>query len=322
MGHLERGTWFPDDSFPIDRAGAFQRADSVFRGRVSRDGGTPHPVVAGRYVLYVSYACPWAHRTLIARALLGLESAIAIAIVNPFMGRDGWTFAPGDGVIADPVRGAAFLRDVYVAADPLYTGRVTVPVLWDRTAGTIVCNESREILRMLATELASLGHGRRDISPPALRERIDEVITQNYGPINNGVYRAGFARTQAAYEAAIEPLFAALLTWEQVLRQQRFTCGATLTEADICLFTTLLRFDPVYHGHFKCNLQRIVDLPNLWGFVRDVYQTSGVAATCRLDHIKQHYYRSHVHINPSGVVPLGPVIDLDAPHGRDALGGG
>ncbi|HWB78631.1 MAG TPA: glutathione S-transferase family protein [Nannocystaceae bacterium] len=316
MGHLERGVWFPDDNFPTDKAGAFLRAAASFRGRVSSDGSTPHPVAAGRYVLYVSYACPWAHRTLIARALLGLEDAIEIAVVHPYMGRDGWSFAEGDGVVPDPIHAAAFLRDVYVAAAPDYTGRVTVPVLWDRVAHTIVCNESREILRMLSTELASLGHGRRELAPVALRERIDAVIDQNYNPINNGVYRAGFARSQAAYEAAVHPLFDALAYWEEVLAKQRFTCGAQLTEADICLFTTLLRFDAVYHGHFKCNLRRIIDLPNLWGFVRDVYQTPGVAATCRLDHIKTHYYRSHTHINPSGVVPAGPVIDFDAPHGR------
>lgn len=316
MGHLERGVWFPDDNFPTDKAGAFLRAAAAFRDHVSSDGSTPHPVAAGRYVLYVSYACPWAHRTLIARAVLGLEDAIEIAVVNPFMGRDGWSFAPGDGVQQDPIHGAPFLRDVYLAAAPEYTGRVTVPVLWDRVANAIVSNESREILRMLATEFAPLGRHRRELSPPALRERIDAVIDENYGPINNGVYKAGFARSQAAYESAVHPLFAALAHWDQVLAAQRFTCGAQLTEADICLFTTLFRFDAVYHGHFKCNLRRIIDLPNLWGFVRDVYQTPGVASTCRLDHIKTHYYRSHVHINPSGVVPAGPVIDFDAPHGR------
>jgi putative glutathione S-transferase len=316
MGHLERGVWFPDDHFPTDSAGAFLRAAASFRGRVSSDGSTAHPVAAGRYVLYVSYACPWAHRTLIARALLGLEDAIEIAVVNPFMGDDGWTFAPADGVQPDPVGNAAFLRDVYVAAAPEYTGRVTVPVLWDRVAQAIVCNESREILRMMSTELATLGKRTRDLAPVAQRERIDAVIDQNYNPINNGVYRAGFARTQSAYEAAVDPLFAALDHWDDVLSRQRFTCGAELTEADICLFTTLFRFDAVYHGHFKCNLRRIVDYPQLWGFVRDVYQTAGVAATCRLDHIKQHYYRSHASINPSRIVPKGPLIDFDAPHGR------
>jgi glutathionyl-hydroquinone reductase len=321
MGHLERGTWFPDDAFPTDKAGAFLRADMAFRSRVSTDGSTPHSVAAGRYLLYLSYACPWAHRTLIARALLGLEQAIEIAIVNPFMGTDGWSFEPADGVVPDPIHHAQFLREVYVAANPEFTGRVTVPVLWDRTLGTIVSNESREILRMLATDFVPLGSTGLELSPPALRQRIDDVITQNYQPINNGVYKAGFARTQEAYEAAVGPLFAALARWEDVLRGQRFTCGAQLTEADICLFTTLVRFDAVYHGHFKCNLYRIFDMPNLWGFLRDVYQTPGVAQTCRLDHIKQHYYRSHVHINPSQVVPVGPVLDFDEPHRRDALGG-
>ncbi len=316
MGHLERGVWFPDDSFPTDRAGAFMRAAMSFRGRVSDDGSTPHPVAAGRYVLYVSYACPWAHRTLIARALLGLEQAIELAVVNPYMGKGGWSFAPADGVEPDPVHHAEFLREVYLAADSTFTGRVTVPVLWDKVASTIVCNESRDVLRMLATVFAPLGDRSRDLSPEPLRARIDEVIEQNYGPINNGVYRAGFARTQAAYEEAVLPLFDALDGWEKILGQQRFTCGDSLTEADICLFTTLLRFDAVYHGHFKCNVRRIIDMPNLWGFVRDVYQTPGVAPTCRLDHIKQHYYRSHTHINPTGIVPVGPALDFDAPHGR------
>jgi glutathionyl-hydroquinone reductase len=320
MGHLERGIWFPEDAFPTDEGGSFQRADSTFRNKVSTDGSTPHAVAAGRYVLYVSYACPWAHRTLIARALLGLDDAIEIAVVNPFMGKDGWTFEPADGVVPDPVHNAKFLHQVYTAADPQFSGRVTVPVLWDKQGGTIVSNESREILRMLATDFAPLGRTLRELSPPALREYIDEVITRNYAPINNGVYRAGFARTQEAYEAGVAPLFEALFAWEDVLGGQRFTCGATLTEADICLFTTLLRFDSVYHGHFKCNLYRIVDMPNLWGFLRDVYQTPGVAETCRVDHIKQHYYRSHVHINPSQVVPVGPVIDLDSPHGREFFG--
>lgn len=311
MGHVEEGRWVRADGFPSDRGGAYARPASKFRCTLG-----PQDVAAGRYHLYASYACPWAHRTLIARALGGLESAISLSIVNPFMGEDGWTFAPADGVIVDPIHGAEFLWQVYVAAQSDYTGRVTVPILWDRERNSIVCNESRDILRMLTTVFAPIGSASVELSPPALRERIDAVIDRNYDAINNGVYRAGFARNQESYEAAVVPLFAALDAWERELEHQRFTCGNQLTEADICLFTTLVRFDAVYHGHFKCNVRRIVDYPNLWGFVRDVYQTPGVAATVRLDHIKQHYYRSHGHINPTRVVPVGPALDLDAPHGR------
>lgn len=311
MGQLDRGQWVTAEGFPSDKGGAFTRPPSVFRCSVSADA-----IAAGRYHLYVSYACPWAHRTLIARALGGLEDALPVSIVNPFMGDNGWTFEPADGVVADPIHGAEFMWQVYVAANPDYTGRVTVPVLWDRQTNTIACNESREILRLLTTGFAPLGTATVELCPPALREQIDAVIDRNYEPINNGVYRAGFARSQAAYDEAVTALFAELESWEQILGKQRFTCGDRLTEADICLFTTLVRFDAVYHGHFKCNLQRIIDMPNLWGFVRDVYQTPGVAPTVRLDHIKQHYYRSHAHINPTRIVPAGPRISFDTPHGR------
>jgi len=319
MGHLEQGRWIASDQFPTDKGGAFVRPDASFRGRVTRDGSSGYPAEAGRYHLYVSYACPWAHRTLIARALCGLEDVVSLSVVHPFMGEDGWTFEPGDGVIPDPIHGAHTLWQVYVAADREYSGRVTVPVLWDRVTSTIVCNESREILRMFATEFGSSARPRVQLSPADLRANIDATIDEMYQPVNNGVYRAGFARSQAAHAKAITELFAALDRFESVLQRQRFSCGDELSEADICLFTTLLRFDPVYHTHFKCNLRRIVDYPALWGFVRDVYQTPGISDTCRIDHIKEHYYRSHRHINPSGLVPLGPLIDLQEPHDREQL---
>lgn len=328
MGHLDRGKWIPGQQFPTDRGGAFVRNTTTFRGRITADRSSGHPAEAGRYHLYVSYACPWAHRTLIARALLGLDHAISLSVVNPFMGADGWTFAPGDGVVADPIHGAEALWQVYVAADPGYSGRVTVPVLWDKLANTIVSNESREILRMLATEMAAIANSgaehredktRAQLSPPGVREAIDAALDEIYQPINNGVYRAGFATTQAAYETAVNELFAMLDHWEGKLERRRFMIGDELTEADICLFTTLLRFDPVYHTHFKCNVRRIVDYPALWGFTRDLFQTRGVAATCRLDHIKAHYFRSHRHINPLGIVPVGPLIDFQAPHDRERL---
>lgn len=313
MGHLDGGTWHVQQGFPTDASGAFTRAPTTFRGTVEADA-----VQAGRYHLYVSYACPWAHRTLVARALLGLDDAISVSVVNPFMGDQGWTFAPAEGVIPDPIHGATNLWEVYRAADPKFTGRVTVPVLWDREANTIVNNESREILRLMSTRLATLGHGRVDLAPVALRPAIETALDAMYGTVNNGVYRAGFARTQGAYDRAVTELFAALEGWETRLGNSRFLCGDVVTEADICLYTTLFRFDSVYHGHFKCNLRRITDFPNLWGFVRDVYQLPGVAAVSNIDHCKQHYYRSHLHINPTGIVPAGPELDFASQHGRGA----
>jgi putative glutathione S-transferase len=317
MGRLVEGKWTTEWYTP-DAKGRFVRGETAFRGRVG-DAGLP--AVAGRYHLYVSYACPWAHRTLIARKLLGLEEAISVSVVEPFMGDDGWTFGDRPGCTPDTVNGARFLWQVYVAAKADYTGRVTVPILFDKEARSIVNNESREILRMLTTELGPKLGSAVDLAPAALRGEIDRAIDALYTPMNNGVYRAGFAVSQEAYDEAVTELFAALDGWDRMLGERRFLCGDALTEADICLFTTLFRFDPVYHGHFKCNLRRIQDHPNLWGFVRDVYQTPGVAETCRLDHIKEHYYRSHGHINPTRIVPKGPIIDHTTPHGRERLGG-
>jgi putative glutathione S-transferase len=250
------------------------------------------------------------------RALRGLESAIGVSVVDPLMGDDGWVFTDAPGTQPDTVNGAQFLRDIYLKADVKYTGRVTVPVLWDKVRGTIVCNESREVMRMLDVELDDLAERGPTLAPPELLQSIDEVLDAIYNPINNGVYRAGFAKKQEAYDEACTGLFAALDRWEDHLGRERYLCGDRMTEADIALFTTLLRFDLVYYSHFKCNLRRVQDYPNLFGFLRDVYQTPGVAETCNLDHIKRHYYWSQVNVNPSRIVPLGPPVDLTSPHGR------
>jgi len=311
MGMLVNGEWTTKWYTP-DEKGRFVRSTTSFRDQLEPGGRfAPEP---GRYRLYVAYACPWAHRTLLARSLYGLQDAIDVSIVDTFMGEDGWAFSENDGCIPDP-DGAAFLRDVYVRAAADYTGRVTVPVLWDTREGTIVNNESREIIRMFSDNFAA-GSG-IDLAPVALRGAIDEAITANYGPINNGVYMSGFATTQFAYEEAVTGLFEGLDRCEARLGESRYLAGNQLTEADICLFTTLIRFDAVYVCHFKCNLRRIVDYPNLSNYLRDVYQLPGVAETCRMDHIKQHYFRSHDSINPHRVVPIGPELDFNAPHDRD-----
>lgn len=304
MGLLIDGHWHQDD-YRRDAQGGFVRDDTIFHGQVRSEG--PFLPEVGRYHLYVCFACPWAHRTLIMRALRGLEEAIPFTAVDPWMGPDGWFFSENE---PDPVQGARFLREVYTAAVPRYTGRVTVPLLWDRRTGTIVNNESRQIMRMLDHDFAPVATREGDYCPPELRDRVEETLDAIYQPINNGVYRAGFAFTQEAHEAAIGELFAALEHWEGVLAGQRFLCGDRLTEADIALFTTLFRFDPVYHVHFKCNRKRLVDMPNLCRFAREIYGMPGVAETCRLDHIKQHYYRSHPFLNPRGLVPVGPDRDF------------
>lgn len=317
MGYLWEGEWREDSEFPTDEHGAFVRPASSLRERVTSDGSSPYAVEAGRYHLFASYACPWAHRTLIARALMGLEHAISVSFTDPVMGAKGWVLRDGEGAAESPLPEAEFLWQVYTATKPTYSGRVTVPVLWDRRERRIVNHESRDILRMLTTEFRALARRPEvDLSPPELRAEIDATIDAIYDPINNGVYRAGFAKKQEAYETAVHALFEALDHWEGVLSRQRFLLGSRLTEADICLFTTLFRFDLVYVTHFKCNVRRLVDYPNLWGFVRDLYAMPGVAATCRVDHIKTHYFRSHPAINPCGIVPVGPQIDFSLPHGR------
>ena len=293
--------------------GAFQRQASRFRDWVTADGSSDFPAAAGRYHLYVSLACPWAHRTLIARARKGLEAAIGVTVVDPIRDERGWAF----GAEPDPLNGWSFLSEAYQASDPEFEGRVTVPVLWDRERGVIVNNESADILRMLNSAFdAWAEHPERDLYPQPLRDEIDAVNARVYETVNNGVYKAGFASTQQAYEEAVRPLFETLDWLEQRLSTRRYLLGDAITEADWRLFTTLIRFDAVYHGHFKCNLRRIVDYPHLWGYLRDLYQQPGVAATVDFDPIKRHYYVTHARINPTQVVPLGPVLDLDAPHGR------
>jgi len=310
--------------------GRFERAATVFRDWITPDGtGAPagrraYRAEAGRYHLYVSLACPWAHRTLIVRALKRLENAISLSVVDWYMGEDGWRFRDDvPGAIPDHVNHARFLRDIYLKADPQFTGRVTVPVLWDRQTGTIVNNESAEIIRIFNTAFDHLGGGignpGLDLYPEDLRAEIDAINARVYETLNNGVYRCGFATTQQAYDEAIGPLFETLDWLEDRLSRQRYVAGDRLTEADWRLFTTLVRFDPVYFGHFKCNIRRLVDYPNLWAYTRELYQMEGVAATVSLEHIKNHYYQSHATINPHRIVPRGPEIDFGAPHDRDRL---
>jgi glutathionyl-hydroquinone reductase len=321
MGMLVDGEWRDVWYDTASTGGRFERKPSSFRNWVTRDGSPGptgsggFPAERGRYHLYVSLACPWAHRTLIMRRLKGLESAVTFSVVHWRMRERGWTFAPGPCVTGDPINGAATLSEVYVAADPHYTGRVTVPVLWDKTRRTIVSNESAEIIRMFNSAFDGLGATPGDYYPAPMRAQIDDLNTRIYREVNNGVYRAGFATTQAAYEEAVVTLFEALDWLEGRLSESCFLTGDRLTEADIRLFTTLVRFDAVYHGHFKCNLRRVADYPALWRFVREIYNLPNVSETVNLHHIKHHYYESHTTINPTGVVPLGPVIDFGQKQG-------
>ncbi|MCI4679249.1 glutathione S-transferase family protein [Rhodoblastus acidophilus] len=307
MGMMVEGVWRDIWYDTAATGGAFQRPATQFHGRISAEG--PFAPQAGRYHLYVSWACPWAHRTLITRKLKGLEDAISVSFVEPLMLEHGWTFAQG----ADPVNGARFLWEVYAKAEAAYTGRVTVPVLWDRERKTIVNNESAEIIRMFDAWPGARGPLLR---PPELAAEIDALNDMIYPAINNGVYRAGFATSQAAYDEAFDALFAALDALELRLNGRAFLAGEHPTEADWRLFTTLIRFDAVYVGHFKCNRQRIADYPELWDFTRALYQAPGIAETVRLDQIKTHYYGSHRTINPTGIIPKGPAIDLLAPTRR------
>ena len=322
MGLLIDGTWHDQWYDTATTGGRFVRSRSVFRHWVTPDG-SPGPTgdggfaaEPGRYHLYVSLACPWAHRTLIMRSLKGLEPLVTLSVVHWRMRENGWTFDDGPGVIADPILGARFLYQVYQAADRAYTGRVTTPVLWDRTRGTIVSNESADIVRMFNSAFDGLGARAGDYCPAGLRGEIDALNERIYTAVNDGVYKAGFATTQSAYEEAVGPLFATLDDLDARLAGQRYLCGAHLTEADLRLLVTLLRFDLVYHGHFKCNLRRIEDYPNLAGYVRDLWQTPGIGETFDPVHAKRHYYESHPTINPSGIVPVGPAIDFGRPHDR------
>ncbi|MDP2315486.1 MAG: glutathione S-transferase family protein [Pseudomonadota bacterium] len=320
MGLLVDGHWQDTWYDTSATGGRFVRKESAFRHTVSDVPGAPHPVEPGRYHLYVAMACPWAHRTLVARALLGLEAALPSSAVAPEMLEHGWSF---DEAHPDALFGARHLHEVYTRADPHYTGRVTVPVLWDKVAGTIVNNESSEILRMMNGPLRALaaptaplaGH---DLYPARLRAEIDALNARIYDTVNNGVYRAGFATTQVAYEEAVVALFDTLDVLEARLAAHRWLVGGTFTECDLRLFTTLLRFDPVYYGHFKCNVHALREYPSLWAYTRAIYQLPGVAETYDLASIKRHYYYSHPSINPYRIVPVGPSIDLGAPHGRGA----
>lgn len=324
MGLLQDGKWVDQWYDTASTGGHFKRKASSFRNWITADGAAGSSGAAGftaeldRYHLYISHACPWAHRTMIFRALKGLEDMIPVSVVNWYMREDGWTFHAASGVIGDPINNAEFMHQIYTAADATYSGRVTVPVLWDKQQGTIVSNESSEIIRMFNSAFDGVGALAGDYYPRALRGEIDAINTRVYSTLNNGVYKSGFAGTQAAYETAVVPLFDTLDWLEDLLSQRRYLTGDVLTEADWRLFTTLVRFDPVYVGHFKCNLRRIADYPNLSNYLRDLYQHTGVAQTVHMDHIKNHYYASHDTVNPSGVVPLGPVMDLDAPHNRAA----
>ena len=328
MGLLIDGVWHdqdPDAAKAGAAGGRFVRPETAFRNWVTPDG-RPGPTghdgfaaSAGRYHLYVSLACPWAHRTLIVRALKGLEQIVPVSVTHWLMAEQGWTFAQGEGVVPDPLFNSRYMHELYTRADPNYTGRASVPVLWDKHTQTIVNNESSEIIRMFTAAFDAVGAKPGDFYPRDKRADIDAINTRVYDTLNNGVYKAGFATSQTAYEEAVTPLFETLDWLEEQLGQSRFLLGEHLTEADIRLFTTLVRFDAVYYGHFKCNVRRIVDYRNLWAYARDLYQLPGVAATVNFLHIKRHYYMSHKRINPTGIVSVGPALDFDAPaeRGRD-----
>ncbi|QLK26657.1 glutathione S-transferase family protein [Natrinema zhouii] len=322
MNMLVDGEWRTDAGEYTDDDGSFERQETNFRDEIRDDPDARFQPEAGRYHLYVSSACPWAHRTLVTRALKGLEDAISVSIVDPYRDEDGWQFTPEkEGCTPDHVHGADFLRELYVRADPDATCRVTVPVLWDKREDTIVNNESEEIMRMLDTEFNEIASRDVDLYPEGYRDEVDRIIDEIYEPINNGVYRAGFATKQDPYDEAVDDLFAALDHWDEVLADQRYLAGDRLTEADVAMFTTLVRFDKVYHTHFMCNVQYIREYDNLWPYLRDLYGTSGVAQTVNMDHIKEHYYTTHPDVNPHGIVARGPDLEFEAPHDRDELPG-
>lgn len=324
MGLLIDGIWH-DQWYDTEKSrGKFERSIAQFRNWITADGvagpsGTEGFLAEpGRYHLYLSFACPWAHRTLIMRKLKGLEDLISVSVVHPLMLEHGWTFERGfDGASGDHLFGYQYLHQIYTRADPNYTGRVTVPVLWDKQGDTLVSNESSEIIRMFNSAFDQLGATPGDYYPAGLQTEIDEINEWIYEPLNNGVYKAGFATSQAAYDEAVEGVFQRLDDLERLLSKQRYLLGNQLTEADIRLFPTLLRFDPVYVQHFKCDRKRIADYPALAGYLRDIYQIPGIRDTVNLTHNRHHYYRSHPTINPHGIISIGPQFDLDAPHGRE-----
>ncbi|MFB6163597.1 MAG: glutathione S-transferase family protein [Haloarculaceae archaeon] len=343
MNMLVDGEWRTDAYQTTNDDGEFERQTTTFRDRIRDDPDAEFPAEPGRYHLYVSYACPWAHRTLLVRSLKGLEDAVTVDVVDPYRAEDGWQFTPEkDGCTADTVNGFEYLREAYVEADPDVTCRVTVPVLWDKARETIVNNESAEIVRMLDTEMDDYATRDVELYPEGYRDDVDRIVDEIYEPINNGVYRAGFADSQAAYDEAVTELFDALDRWDDVLADQRYLAGDRLTEADLCMFTTLVRFDQVYHTHFKCNRRAIHEYDHLWPYLRDLYQTGvpeqregtgdertgsdatrkpGVAETVNMAHIKEHYYTTHPEVNPKGLIPVGPALDFEAPTDRDELPG-
>lgn len=326
MGLLVEGRWVDQWYDTESTKGRFERSAAQFRNWVTSDGeagptgGAGFKAEPGRYHLYVSLACPWAHRTLIFRRLKGLESMVSVSVVNPLMLVQGWTFEKDSEVTGDDLYRADYLYQIYLKADPEYSGRVTVPVLWDKVNETIVSNESADIIRMFNRAFDDCGAKAGDYYPASVREDVNRINHLIYDTVNNGVYRAGFATTQDAYEEAVKPLFDTLDYLEQLLEKQRYLVGDAITEADWRLFTTLIRFDAVYHGHFKCNIRRIEDYPNIYDYMRELYQWPGVARTTHFEHIKTHYYASHRTINPSGVVPVGPRQQLEVPHNRQRLG--
>ncbi len=325
MGLLVDGQWH-DQWYDTDASdGKFIRSESQFRHWVTADG-SPGPsgnggfkAEAGRYHLYVSLACPWAHRTIIYRKLKGLEDIISMSVVNAYMGPEGWTFLPGPGVVPDTLNGKTRLHEIYTQVDPSYSGRVTVPVLWDKQQNTIVSNESSEIIRMLNSAFDDVDGNDLDFYPEDSRAEIDAVNAFVYPKINNGVYRSGFATSQSAYDEAVSELFKALDQLEKRLSTRRYLIGEEISEADWRLFTTLVRFDAVYYSHFKCNQRQLRDFPNLWGYLRDLYQQPGIAETVDVDYTKEHYYRSQIAVNPTGIVPVGPNPEFDLPHDRARL---
>jgi putative glutathione S-transferase len=323
MGVLVDGVWQDQWYDTKSSGGKFERSAAKFRNWITADG-SPGPsgdggfkAETGRYHLYVSYACPWAHRALVFRALKGLKDHITISVVHPDMLGEGWTFETDfEGATGDTLFGTTFARDIYTRADPKFSGRVTVPILWDKKNGTIVSNESSEIIRMFNTAFNDITGNTDDYWPEPQRDRIETVNSRVYDTVNNGVYKCGFATTQSAYDEAVEPLFDSLEWIEEILSNNRYLIGDTMTEADWRLFTTLVRFDMVYHLHFKCNRKRIVDFPNLWAYTRELYQVPHVAETVHMDHIVRHYHYSHETINPNRIIPINPVLDFTAPHGR------
>jgi putative glutathione S-transferase len=311
---LVDGEWRTDAYQTTNEDGEFDRQETSFRDRIEDDPDAEFPAESGRYHVYISRACPWAHRVALTRQLTGLTDDISLSLVDAERYENGWRFSETN---PDPLYGEEYLRDIYTRADPNFTGRVTVPVLWDTVEETIVNNESREIMRMLNTAFDA--DTDVDLWPEGYREAVDRILDEIYDPINNGVYRTGFADSQEAHERAAQELFEALDHWESVLDDQRFLAGDVFTEADIAMFATLVRFDHVYHTHFKCNRTAIHEYPNLWNYTKEIYQLPGVAETVNIDHITRHYYKTHLDVNPKQLVPIGPDIDFSEPHDRDRL---